>query len=182
MHYFIFYGLILYYMVSYEGKWREGSNMPASTGREYVKRFQPFFPTTKVPGSRFPKYPDTALEIMRDIVEGYKKQLSSDELFDLLQQKYPFDAELLTRQQRQAQNVSNPNYDVMITTPATSQTSLDIYSKMQATQFQVLHQMTQVLQNNNKLMERFIELLRKVAKPIKEPCKYQTPSQTVAEI
>jgi hypothetical protein len=136
-------------------------NIPASTGREYVKRFQPFFPTTKVAGSRFPKYPDTALEIMRDIVEGYKKQLSRDELFDLLQQKYPLDAELLARQQRQAQNVSNPNDDVMITTPPTSQTSLDIYMKMQATQFQVLQQMTQVLENNNKLMERLIGLLEK---------------------
>src|SRR5215212_5067755 len=129
----------------------ERLKIPASTGREYVKRFRPFFPTKKVAGSRFPKYPDIAIEIMQDIVEGYKKQLSSDDIFDLLQQKYPLDAELLDRQQQQTQNISRSGNDVMITATPTSQTSLDLYMKMQATQFQVLQQMTQVLENNNRL-------------------------------
>jgi hypothetical protein len=137
----------------------ERLKIPASTAREYVKRFKPFFPTKKVAGARFPKYPDIAIEIMQDIVEGYKKQQSTDDIFDLLQQKYPLDAELLDRQQRQTQNVPDSGNDVMMTAPPTSQTSLDLYLKMQASQFQVLQQMTQVLENNNKLMERLIGLL-----------------------
>jgi hypothetical protein len=138
----------------------ERLKIPASTGREYVKRFRPFFPTKKVAGSRFPKYPDIALEIMQDIVEGYKKQQSTDDIFDLLQQKYPLDAELLDRQQRQTQNVPDSSNDAMMTAPPTSQTSLDLYLKMQASQFQVLQQMTQVLENNNKLIEELIVLLK----------------------
>jgi hypothetical protein len=137
----------------------ERLKIPASTGREYVKRFKPFFPTKRVAGARFPKYPDITLEIMQDIVEGYKKQQSTDDIFDLLQQKYPLDAELLDRQQQQAQNIPKSGNDVMMTAPPTSQTSLDLYLKMQASQFQVLQQMTQVLENNNKLMERLIGLL-----------------------
>jgi hypothetical protein len=146
----------------------ERLKIPASTGREYVKRFRPFFPTKKVAGSRFPKYPDIALEIMQDIVEGYKKQQSTDDIFDLLQQKYPLDAELLDRQQ-QTQNILNPSSDAMIATPATSQTALDMYIKMQATQFQVLQQMTQVLENNNNLMERLIGLLETQQPPAGKP-------------
>jgi hypothetical protein len=142
-------------------------NIPASTGREYVKRFKPFFPARKVIGARFPKYADIALEIMQEIVRGYKKQLSTEEIFDLLQQKFPLDSELLNRQQRQAQNISNSSDDLMITAPSTSQTSLDINMKMQATQFQVLQQMTQVLENNNRLMERLIGLLEKPQSPSK---------------
>jgi hypothetical protein len=137
----------------------ERLKIPASTAREYVKRFKPFFPTKKVAGARFPKYPDISIEVMQDIVEGYKKQQSTDDIFDLLQQKYPLDAELLERQQRQTQNVPDSSNDVMMTAPPTSQTSLDLYLKMQASQFQVLQQMTQVLENNNKLMERLIGLL-----------------------
>jgi hypothetical protein len=146
----------------------ERLKIPASTGREYVKRFKPFFPTKKVAGARFPKYPDIALEIMQDIVEGYKKQQSTDDIFDLLQQKYPLDAELLDRQQQQTQNIPNSNNDAMITAPTTSQTSLDMYVKMQASQFQVLQQMTQVLENN-KLMERLIGLLEKQQTPPAKP-------------
>lgn len=160
----------------------ETLKIPASTGREYVKRFRPFFSTKKVAGSRFPKYPDVALEIMQDIVDGYRKQLSTDDIFDLLQQKYPIDVELLERQQRHAQNVLNSNNDVIITASTTSQTSLDMYVKMQETQFQVLQQMTKVIENNNKLMERLISLLEKkqtpqskhVQKPAKQPKKINT--------
>jgi hypothetical protein len=147
----------------------ERLKIPASTSREYVKRFKPFFPTKKVAGARFPKYPDIALEVMQDIVEGYKKQQSTDDIFDLLQQKYPLDAELLDRQQQQSQNIPNSNNDAMITAPTTSQTSLDMYVKMQASQFQVLQQMTQVLENNNKLMERLIGLLEKQQTPPTKP-------------
>jgi hypothetical protein len=147
----------------------ERLKIPASTAREYVKRFRPFFPTKKVAGSRFPKYPDMAFEVMRDIVEGYKKELSTDDLFDLLQQKYPLDAELLDRQQQQTQNIPNPHDDTMITAPTTSQTSLDFYTKMQVAQFQVLQQMTQVLENNNKLMERLVNLLEKQQLPKNQP-------------
>jgi hypothetical protein len=97
---------------------------------------------------------------MQGIVEGYKKQQSTDDIFDLLQQKYPIDAELLDRQQRQTQNVPDSGNDVMMTAPPTSQTSLDLYLKMQASQFQVLQQMTQVLENNNKLIGELIGLLK----------------------
>jgi hypothetical protein len=96
---------------------------------------------------------------MQDIVEGYKEQASTDDIFDSLQQKYPLDAELLDRQQRQTQNIPNSDNDAMMTAPPTSQTSLDLYLKMQASQFQVLNRMTEVLENNNKLMERLIGLL-----------------------
>jgi hypothetical protein len=147
----------------------ERLKIPASTGREYVKRFKPFFPTKKVAGSRFPKYPDIALEIMQDIVEGYKKQQSTDDIFDFLQQKYPLDAELLDRQQQQIQNIPNSSNDAMMTAPTTSQTSLDMYIKMQASQFQVLQQMTQVLENNNKLMERLIILFENQQTPPAAP-------------
>lgn len=102
---------------------------------------------------------------MQDIVDGYRKQLSTDDIFDLLQQKYPIDVELLDRQQRHAQNILNSTNDVMTTTSTTSQTSLDMYVKMQATQFQVLQQMTKVLENNNTLMERLISLLEKQHTP-----------------
>src|ERR687893_168681 len=101
----------------------ERLKIPASTGREYVKRFKPFFPTKKVAGARFPKYPDIAIEIMQDIVEGYKKQQSTEDIFDFLQGKYPLDAEELDRQQQQEQYVLNSGNDVMKTTPSTSQTS-----------------------------------------------------------
>jgi hypothetical protein len=148
----------------------ERLKIPASTAREYVKRFKPFFPTKKVAGARFPKYPDITVEIMQDIVEGYKKQQSTDDIFDLLQQKYPLDAELLDQQQRQTQNVPNPNNDAMMTAPPTSQTSLDLYLKMQASQFQVLQQMTQVLENNNKLIAELITLVK----------SQQTPPEKVA--
>jgi hypothetical protein len=153
----------------------EKLKIPASSAREYVKRFRPFFPTKKVAGSRFPKYPDIAFEVMRDIVEGYKKELSTDDLFDLLQQKYPLDAELLDRQQQQAQNVPNPSDDIMITTPTTSPTSLDFYTKMQATQFQVLQQMTQVLENNNRFMERLVTLLEQQQHPPKNQTGAKSP-------
>jgi hypothetical protein len=97
---------------------------------------------------------------MQDIVEGYKKQASTDDIFDLLQGKYPLDAELLDRQQQQIQNIPKSGNDAMIATPPTSQTSLDMYIKMQATQFQVLQQMTQVLENNNKLIGELITLVK----------------------
>src|SRR5918992_268633 len=147
----------------------ERLKIPASTGREYVKRFKPFFPTKKVAGARFPKYPDIALEIMQDIVEGYKKQASTDDIFDLLQGKYPLDAELLDRQQQQIQNIPKSGNDAMIATPPTSQTSLDMYIKMQATQFQVLQQMTQVLENNNKLIGELITLVKNQQTPPASP-------------
>jgi hypothetical protein len=149
----------------------ERLKIPASTGREYVKRFKPFFPTKKVAGSRFPKYPDLALEIMQDIVEGYKKQQSTDDIFDQLQQKYPLDAEELDRQQQQTQNIPNSSNDMMMTAPTTSQTALDMYIKMQASQFQVLQQMTQVLENNNKLMERLMVLLESQQPQVKPAMK-----------
>jgi hypothetical protein len=147
----------------------ERLKIPASTGREYVKRFKPFFLAKKVAGARFPKYPDIALEVMQDIVGGYKKQQSTDDIFDLLQQKYPLDAEELDRQQQQTQNIPNSNNDAMMTAPTTSQTQLDMYIKMQATQFQVLQQMTQVLENNNKLMERLTNLLENQQTPPVKP-------------
>jgi hypothetical protein len=147
----------------------ERLKIPASTAREYVKRFQPFFPTKKVAGARFPKYPDIALEVMQDIVEGYKKQQSTDDIFDLLQQKYPLDAELLDRQQQQTQNIPKSGNDAMMTAPPTSQTSLDLYLKMQASQFQVLQQMTQVLENNNKLVGELIVLLKTQQTPPAKP-------------
>jgi hypothetical protein len=153
--------------------------IPASTGREYVKRFRPFFPTKKVAGSRFPKYPDITLEIMQDIVEGYKKQQSTDDIFDLLQQKYPVDAELLDRQQQQTQNIPNSSNDAMMTAPTTSQTALDMYIKMQATQFQVLQQMTQVLENNNKLMERLIVLFENQQTPAAPAIKPEVKQKEV---
>ena len=147
----------------------ERLKIPASTGREYVKRFKPFFPTKKVAGARFPKYPDIAIEIMQDIVEGYKKQQSTDDIFDFLQGKYPLDAEELDRQQQQIQNVPNSSNDMMMTAPTTSQTSLDMYIKMQATQFQVLQQMTQVLENNNKLIGELITLVKNQQTPPASP-------------
>jgi hypothetical protein len=147
----------------------ERLKIPASTAREYVKRFKPFFPTKKVAGARFPKYPDLSLEIMQDIVEGYKEQQSTEDIFDLLQGKYPLDAELLDRQQRQTQNVPDSGNDVMMTAPPTSQTSLDMYVKMQASQFQVLQQMTQVLENNNKLIGELIGLLKTQQAPPAKP-------------
>jgi hypothetical protein len=159
----------------------ERLKIPASTAREYVKRFKPFFPTKKVAGARFPKYPDITLEIMQDIVEGYKKQQSTDDIFDLLQQKFPLDAELLDRQRQQTQNIPNSDNDVMMTAPPTSQTSLDLYLKMQASQFQVLQQMTQVLENNNKLMERLIGLLDKQQTPqSKEAIKSEVKQKEVS--
>jgi hypothetical protein len=147
----------------------ERLKIPATTGREYVKRFKPFFPTKKVAGARFPKYPDIAIEIMQDIVDGYKKQLSTDDIFDFLQQKYPLDAEELDRQQQQTQNIPNSSNDMMMTAPTTSQTSLDMYIKMQATQFQVLQQMTQVLENNNKLIGELITLVKNQQTPPEKP-------------
>jgi hypothetical protein len=147
----------------------ERLKIPASTAREYVKRFRPFFPSKKVAGARFPKYPDLSIEIMQGIVEGYKEQQSTEDIFDLLQGKYPLDAELLDQQQQQIQNVPKSSDDAAIATPPTSQTSLDMYIKMQATQFQVLQQMTQVLENNNKLIGELITLVKNQQTPPEKP-------------
>jgi len=147
----------------------ERLKIPASTAREYVKRFKPFFPSKKVAGARFPKYPDLTVEIMRDIVEGYKNQQSTEDIFDSLQGKYPLDADLLDRQQQQTQNIPKSGNDAMTTTPSTSQTQLDMYIKMQAAQFQVLQQMTQVLENNNKLIGELIGLLKTQQAPPAKP-------------
>jgi hypothetical protein len=142
-------------------------NIPATTAREYVKRFRPFFPTKKVAGSRFLKYPDIAFDVLQDIIKGYKNQLSTEDVFDALQQKYPLDVELLDQQQR-TQNMLKSTDDMMITATPTSQTSVDVYTKMQVAQFQTLNQMTKVLENNNKLMERLITLLEGQYKPRQE--------------
>jgi hypothetical protein len=135
--------------------------------RGHAGGFRPFFPTKKVAGSRFPKYPDIAFDVLQDIIKGYKNQLSTEDVFDALQQKYPLDVELLDQQQR-TQNMLKSTDNMMITVTPTSQTSIDVYTKMQVAQFQTLNQMTKVLENNNKLMERLITLLEGQYKPRQE--------------
>src|SRR5258706_1211637 len=69
--------------------------IPATTAREYVGRFKPFFPTKKVTGKRYPMHPETAELIMRDIVDSYAKSMTTDDITNLLKDKYAMNADIV---------------------------------------------------------------------------------------
>jgi len=62
--------------------------IPYTSAREYVKRFAPYFPTQKIPGIRWPVYPEDATQRLQIIRDGYQQGLQAHALYNKLAEKY----------------------------------------------------------------------------------------------
>lgn len=131
--------------------------IPATTAREYVGRFKPFFPTKKVTGKRYPMHPETAELIMRDIVDSYAKNMTTDDITNLLKDKYAMNADIVDETKTETNNHPSSNSKSLSTDNAT----LEIISRMSNMQMQLMQKMTEVLDRNNEVMERVIDALDK---------------------
>jgi len=130
--------------------------IPATTAREYVGRFRGFFPTRKVVGKRYPMHPETAEDIMRDIVKSYADNMTTDEVTNLLKERYPIAADIMDEDQPSRSNSNNHS-----NLPATQNDNqaLEIISRMNSMQMQLMQKMTDVLDRNNQIMERMMKTL-----------------------
>lgn len=129
-------------------------NIPATTARDYVRRFKGFFITKQVAGKRFPLYLDNAKDILQDIVMGYKKGLSTDEINEELRTKYGYFVENEDDEEQRTQS----NNGGM----TTAKSSIDIVTSLQVQQFQWLQRQSEFLEKQQQLMERQTELLEKI--------------------
>lgn len=131
--------------------------IPATTAREYVGRFKSFFPTKKVSGKRYPMHPESAEDIMRDIVDSYAKGLTTDDITNVLKEKYPMSADVVEEEETKTNGHNqhtNGNGKALADTSA-----LQLISQMNNMQMQLMQKMTEVLDRNNQVMERVVDAL-----------------------
>lgn len=130
--------------------------IPATTAREYVGRFRAFFPTRKVVGKRYPMHPESAEDIMRDIVKAYADNITTDEVTNLLKEKYPIAADVVDEDRP---NRSSSNNHSNLPATGSDNQALEIISRMNNMQMQLMQKMTDVLDRNNQIMERMMKAL-----------------------
>ena len=123
--------------------------IPATTAREYVGRFKQFFPTRKVSGKRYPMHPNTAENVMRDIVEGYARNMTTDEVTNLLKEKHPISADVIDEEEPTRGNNSHSSVP-------TDNSTMELLTRMNNMQMQLMQRMTDVLDRNNHVMERML--------------------------
>lgn len=136
-------------------------DIPSTTAREYVGRFKEYFPTKDVAGKRWPVYLDTAKDVLKDIVEGYKNNQSTEELREDLRAKYPVFIEGHNEDQQRTQNYNNESTTTMGVVGATK-SSLDIVTQLQVQQFQWLQKQSEMLEKQTELLERVVTLMEKL--------------------
>lgn len=129
--------------------------IPATTAREYVARFRSFFPTRKVTGKRYPMHPNSAEEVMRDIVNAYARNITTDEVMNYLKEKHPMAADIVDDDEGQIKS-SSPTSAVAT---AADNSALELLTHMSNMQMQLMQRMTDVLDRNNHVMERMINVL-----------------------
>ena len=145
--------------------------IPATTAREYVGRFKQFFPTRKVSGKRYPMHPNSAETVMRDIVTAYSRNMTTDEVVNFLKEKHPITADVI----EEDETMTNSN-----NSPATTDNSaIEILTRMNNMQMQLMQRMTDVLDRNNQVMERMMNVLDKEA--FRQPA-LKAPEQPVPPI
>lgn len=130
--------------------------IPATTAREYVGRFKEFFPTKKVNGKRYPMHPEGAELIMRDIVDSYGRHMTTDDVTNLLKEKYPMDADIVDDD-----NNASTKKSPKPSSAKSESNALEVISRMSTMQMQLMQKMTEVLDRNNQVMERVIDALDK---------------------
>lgn len=149
--------------------------VPATTAREYVGRFKEFFPTKKVSGKRYPMHPETAELIMRDIVDSYARHMTTDDVTNLLKEKYPMDADIVDDEVE-----PNGKKSAKSSSPTKVESNaLEVISRMSTMQMQLMQKMTEVLDRNNQVMERVIDALDKTPRVENGKRRHQLPEGTM---
>jgi len=132
-------------------------DIPATTAREYTSRFKEYFVKKETAGKRWPVYLDEARDVLKDIVEGYRKDLSTEEIRDELRTKYPVFVNDNNDTQQRTQNVNNESTTTSgaVTSP---RSSLDIVAQLQVQQFQWLQRQSELMERQTELLERVVTL------------------------
>lgn len=152
--------------------------IPATTAREYVGRFKEYFPTKKVAGKRWAVYLDTSQDTLKDIVDGYKNGMSSDEIREELQVKYPINIDADNEKLQRGKSDNNA-----ITTTASS---LDIVTQLQVQQFQWLQKQSELMERQTELLERMVKMtedlqVKTASRRPTSPKKKKSPSKRNTE-
>lgn len=129
--------------------------IPATTCRDYIRRFSTFFVGKRVAGSRWEMFPDNAVEIMQEIAKGYKTGLSGEEIREGLSKKYPqiYDG------RRQVKNDDNETTAGGRSLVVTGGTSMDLVAEIMARQHETMNRLIETVVETQK---QTVDLLAKM--------------------
>lgn len=136
--------------------------IPATTARDYVRRFPQYFPKKDVAGQRHPMYMDYAKDILTDITKGYRDGKSHDEIDNDLTRKYPL---IVSHDDENKQRPQGNDGDATATSTSltkTTQSSNDIITALQVQEFRMLQRLTENVEKLTAIHEENRELHAKV--------------------
>lgn len=147
--------------------------IPATTCRDYIRRFSSFFVGKRVAGSRWEMFPDNAIEIMQEIAKGYKTGLSGEEIREGLSKKYPqvFDG------RRQVKNDDNEITAGGRSLVVTGGTSMDLVAEIMARQHET---MNRLIESVVETQRQTVELLAKMQATMDKQNEAQTKPGSIS--
>ncbi len=142
---------------------------PETTVRDTRWKVDRYLIDKQVAGKRFVQFTDTAVDVFRDYAIGKDQGLDDAEIHEQLSAKYP--VTIKEGNDGKAQRSRSDDVHGRTTTPPLSQTtSIDIYTRLQVTSFQIIQQQAQalttaldkltvVIDQNQKLIEQNQKIL-----------------------